>query len=439
LDFEKWEVFFYSWHERCFYSFKTINETIMTTQLTAELPAPGTAQALNHLDGIKVLDLTTSIAGPYASLLLADLGATVAKIERPRSGDDSRAWGPPFLDKESLWFLSVNRNKHSVTLDFSQPAGLTALHALVKEADVIIVNQVTRSQEKLGIDYKTLHAINPKLIHVSITGFGLDGDMCNQPCYDLIAEGYSGVMDLTGELDNDPQKVGTPAADLLSGSDAALATMAAIIARHRTGQGQQIDISMVESMTRFMTPRIIPYLGSGQLPRRSGGKDSVIAIYQTFNTADNPITLGLGNDAIWARFCQAIEQPELATDAQYINNVERRKRREELVTLIQEALLKKPRSHWLKLFSEARIPAGPINRIDEVVNDPTLTQRALFYGIERDGHTIPQVGLGIRFNGNHQTFRKTPPRLGEDNHHIFSSWLHWSDEQIQSLHAAGLL
>ncbi len=411
----------------------------MTMQSVTDLPTPDLKEALDLLEGIKVLDLTTSIAGPYATLLLADLGATVAKIERPLTGDDSRAWGPPFLDHESLWFLSVNRNKHSVTLDYSKPEGLTALHALVKETDVLIVNQVARSQEKLGIDYNTLATINPGIIHVSITGFGLDGDKSNQPCYDLIAEGYSGIMDLTGEFDNDPQKVGTPAADLLSGSDAALATMAALISRHRTGKGQQIDISMVESMTRFMTPRIIPYLGSGQLPRRSGGKDSVIAIYQTFNTADNPMTLGLGNDAIWQRFCHAVGKPELATNPTYKNNIERRKMREELVVQIQQILLTRPRQYWLGIFSEERIPAGPINRIDEVVKDPTLIQRQFFYTIERDGHSIPQVGLGIKFNGNNQSFRKTPPRLGEDNHHIFSSWLHWDDEQIQSLQLAGLL
>src|SRR5690606_23331926 len=195
-------------------------------------------------EGIRVLDLTTSVAGPYAGLLLADLGADVVKVERPGQGDDARAWGPPFLDGESLWFLSVNRNKESVTLDYSRPAGHEALLALVAKADIILINQVARSQKKLGIDYASLKAVNPGLIHVSITGFGLTGPNRDLPCYDLIAEGYSGVMDLTGEAQGEPQKVGTPAADLLAGEDAALAALAALVARNRKSAGQEIDISM---------------------------------------------------------------------------------------------------------------------------------------------------------------------------------------------------
>ncbi|HJV79669.1 CoA transferase [Noviherbaspirillum sp.] len=412
----------------------------LATMLPADsLPPPQSENPLRLLDGIRVLDLTTSIAGPYASLLLADLGASVVKLERPGRGDDARAWGPPFLDGESLWFLSVNRNKDSVTLDYSRPAGLEALHALVKVADVIIVNQVARSQKKLGIDYGTLKALNPRLIHVSITGFGLSGASADQPCYDLIAEGYSGVMDMTGEADQDPQKVGTPAADLLSGADAALATLAALIDRGRTGNGHAIDVAMVESMTRFMTPRIIPYLGSGELLRRSGGKDSVIAIYQTFHTADDPITLGLGNDNIWTRFCDAIGRPDMGSDPRFADNVGRREGRAEIVREVQTILLTQPRAHWLALFAKARIPAGPINRIDQVVSAPVLTERGLFYAAQRDGVPVPQVGLGIRFDDNHQTFRKAPPRLGEDTQSVFASWLGWSEEKIQQLGSAGLL
>lgn len=391
------------------------------------------------LNGIRVLDLTTSIAGPYATLLLADLGASVVKIERPGRGDDARTWGPPFLDGESLWFLSVNRNKQSVALDYSNPAGLDALHALVKQADVIIVNLVARSQKKLGIDHATLQALNPRLIHVSITGFGLTGCRSDQPCYDLIAEGYSGVMDLTGEASQGPQKVGTPAADLLAGSDAALATLAALVGRGQTGIGQAIDVSMVESMTRFMTPRIVPYLGSGDVPARSGGKDSVIAIYQTFNTADRPMTLGLGNDGIWRRFCQTIERPEMADNPRYADNAGRHAARPELVTEIQATLIRQSREHWLTLFAKARIPAGPINELDEVIQDRTLTERGLFYSIQRDGVAIPQVGLGIQFDGNNRTFRTSPPRLGEDARTVFSSWLGWEEEQFSILTAAGAL
>lgn len=404
-----------------------------------QLPLPPAGEALDLLGGVRVLDLTNSIAGPYATLLLADLGASVVKVERPGTGDDARAWGPPFLGGQSLWFMSVNRNKHSLALDYARPAGLAALHALVASADVIVVNLVDRIQRKLGVDHATLSALNPRLIHVSITGFGLTGPNADLPCYDLIAEGYSGVMDLTGEPAQDAQKVGTPAADLLAGADAAMGTLAAIIARARTGRGRAIDVSMVESMTRFMTPRLISYLGSGELPRRSGGKDSVIAIYQTFETADEPMTLGLGNDAIFARFCEAIGRPEVARDPRYATNADRRAERPSLVAEIAAVLRREPRAHWLRVFGRARIPAGPINRLDEVVGDPTLAARGLFYAAKRGDTPIPQVGLGIHFDGSASTYREPPPLLGEHSRDVLRSWLGWSERQVDELEEAGVL
>ena len=284
------------------------------------LPAPAAPPALTLLAGVTVVDLTTSIAGPYATMLLGDMGARVIKVERPGAGDDCRAWGPPWLDGESLWFMSVNRNKESVTLDYSNAAGRKVLHDMVRKADVVIVNLVGRVQQKLGIDYAALKAIKPDLVFVSLTGFGLTGARKDFPCYDLIAEGYSGVMDLTGEAESPPQKVGTPAADLISGMDAAMATLAALFERAKSGKGHQIDIAMVDSMTRFMSPRIVPYLGTGEVPKRTGAKDSVIAVYQAFDTQDKPLTLGLGNDAIWKRFWQAAGQPARGEDARHASN-----------------------------------------------------------------------------------------------------------------------
>ena len=402
-------------------------------QTVEHLPPPASGPTLRLLEGVRVLDLTTSIAGPYCTLLLADLGAQVVKIERPGRGDDARAWGPPFLDGESLWFLSVNRNKQSVALDYTQPAGRETLHALMAHADVVVVNQVLPSQKKLGIDSGTLRALNPRLIHVSITGFGLTGDASDRPCYDLIAEGYSGVMDLTGPAGLDPQKVGTPAADLLSGTDASLAVVAALFHRHRTGVGQDIDVSMVESMTRFMTPRIVTYLGSGELPRRSGGKDSVIAIYQTFETADDPLTLGLGNDAIWQRFCGACGLDDLAADARYADNSGRREFRDRIVQRIQAKLSTQPCAHWLQLFTVHRIPAGPINRLDQVVRDPTLRDRGMFFAAPRGESSVPQVSLGIKFDGSGHTYQKAPPLLGEDNREVLQTWLGWDDARIDAM------
>ena len=399
------------------------------------LPAPGARGAPLLLEGITVLDLTTSIAGPYATMLLADMGARVIKIERPGQGDDCRAWGPPWLDGEALWFLSVNRNKESVTLDYSGESGRAVLHDLVRKADVVIVNLVARVQQKLGVDYATLKALKPDLVFVSLTGFGLSGARRDFPCYDLIAEGYSSVMDLTGEADSPPQKVGTPAADLIAGMDAAYATVSALLHRQRTGQGHQIDIAMVESMTRFMAPRIVPYLGTGEVPRRTGARDSVIAVYQAFETKDKPITLGLGNDAIWKRFWQAVGEPGTGADPRYASNALRRDARGEIVARIQAILKTRSRDEWLQVFVEAKVPAGPVNSVADVACDPHLLERGLIYAAGTGGRRVPQVGLGIGIDGAAAGYRMPPPRLGEHTDGVLREWLGYDEKRVASLRA----
>jgi crotonobetainyl-CoA:carnitine CoA-transferase CaiB-like acyl-CoA transferase len=397
------------------------------------------APALDLLAGVKVLDLTTSIAGPYAGQLLADMGATVVKVEKPRTGDDARAWGPPFLHGESLWFMSVNRGKQSVTLDIGAPQGQEVLRKLVGQCDVILVNLVARAQRKLGLDDASLRALNPRLIHVSVTGFGLSGGRADLPCYDLIAEGYSGVMDLTGEPENAPQKVGTPAADLLAGSDAAMAVLAALLRRGRDGKGCAIDVSMVESMSRFMTPKLMPYLGSGELNRRAGGRDSVIAIYQVFETADSPMTLGLGNDSIWKRFWDAVGRPEMGANPAFASNADRRAKREEIVDAIGELLRTKPRAHWLDLLGNARVPAGPIQRLDELAQDSGLHESGFIYRMNGPDGAIPQVGLGIRFDGKTEGTTTPPPKLGAHTDEILRTWLACDAAHIEQLRAQRII
>ncbi len=394
------------------------------------LPLQQEQSSLNLLQGIRVLDMTTSVAGPYATQLLADLGAQVLKIEKPGAGDDTRAWGPPFLGRQSLWFASVNRNKESMTLDVRHPEGRAIVDRLVADSDVIVLNMVDGVQTKLGLDAARLRSINEKLIHVSLTGFGLTGSRANSPCYDLIAEGYSSVMDLTGEPDDGPQKIGTPAADLLAGQDVALATLAAIIERHRTGLGRAIDVSMVESMVRFMSPRIVPYLGSGEPVTRSGGRDSVIAIYQVFDTADQPITLGLGNDAIWRRFWHAVGRPGYGEREEFATNTTRREQRGQIVAEVSRILSTRERADWLVLFAEHRIPAGPINRVDQVVADDVLLEKGMFYAVQGADGRIPQVGLGIRFDGEANVHRLPPPELGCDTENVLRRRLGFSEEDV---------
>ncbi len=405
-----------------------------------QLPKRARGGGLKLLAGTRVIDLTTSIAGPYATMLLGDLGAEIIKVERPKIGDDSRHWKPPSYGGEALWYLSVNRNKRSITLDFSVPAGREVLHDLIRKSDVLVTNQLPRVQKKLGIDDETVRALKPDLIFVSITGFGLSGERSERPCYDLIAEGYSGVMDLTGEADAGPQKVGTPAADLLAGSDAALGCLAALLDRRAIGAGHVVEISLVESMTRFMTPRIISYLGSGDVPKRSGARDSVIAIYQVFATADDPITLALPNENIWNRFCKAAGLAKLASEPRFKDNAARVAARRELVALISGVLRQQPRAHWLDLFAREQIPAGPINRIDEVARDPELIDRGLFYAMPtQDGLPIPQVGLGIRFDDAAAGYDLPPPALGQDTVMILAQVLGLSQNAIDELREKGVL
>lgn len=414
----------------------------MTSQVNSNFPAAALplagAGSFDFLKGIRVVDLTTSVAGPYAALMLGDMGAEVIKVER-HGGDDARAWGPPFLHGESLWFLSVNRNKQSVRLDYSQPEGLQVLRDIVQKADVLVVNVPDRVAKKLGIDYAAMKALNPGLVYVSITGFGVGGERADWPCYDLIAEGYSGVMDLTGEISGDAQKVGTPAADMLAGQDAAFAALAALFKRHATNEGAFIDIGLVDSMTRFLMCRIVPYLGSGELLRRSGGKDSVIAVYQSFQTADEPLTLGLGNDNIWARFWQVLERPDMITNPRYGNNAQRRELRGEIVNIIRQILLTKPREHWLALFREARIPAGPINRVDETVNDGALRQRGVFYNIRSQDELIPQVGTAMRIDGEANYARLPPPKLGEHTETALRDLLGYDDSRLTALRRGDII
>jgi crotonobetainyl-CoA:carnitine CoA-transferase CaiB-like acyl-CoA transferase len=273
---------------------------------------------------------------------------------------------------------------------------------------------------------------------VSLSGFGLEGARRDFPCYDLIAEGYSSVMDLTGEATSPPQKVGTPAADLIAGMDAAYATLAALFDRSRSGRGHEIDISMIDSMTRFMSPRIVPYLGSGEVPKRTGARDSVIAVYQVFDTQDDPITLGLGNDGIWKRFWEAAGKPEVGADARYAKNVDRRAARAEIVENIQAVLKTRPRDEWLRRFVEAKVPAGPVNRVDQVASDPELIGRGLFYTDTANGRRIPQVGLGIGVDGSNASYRTPPPKLGEHTDEVLRS-LGYDDARIGELRASKVI
>lgn len=405
----------------------------------ARLPARPPGGGIRLLQGVRVLDLTTSIAGPYATMLLSDFGAEIVKIERPGKGDDSRAWGPPFLKGGSLWHASVNRNKKSVALDYRAGPGRAAFEELVRSSDVLVTNQLPEVREKVGSGYETLRAINPRLVYVSLTGFGTTGERSRLPSYDIIAEGYSGVMDVTGEADSPPQKIGTPAADLLAGHDAAMAALAALFEARASGRGHYVDISMVESMTRLMTPRIAVYLGSGEVPRRTGAKDSVVAVYQTFETADGMLTLALPNDNIWHRFWAEVGAPEFGARPEYATSALRQAHRAEIVAEIERLLRADTRDSWLRRLGEQRIPCGPINRVDELVRDDALIARGLFFAAEGTAGPVPQVGLGIHVDGEDAGYRSAPPELGEHTEAVLREIAGCDDVALERLRAAGAI
>lgn len=404
-----------------------------------ELPLVDLGRGFDLLEGVRVLDLTTSIAGPYATMLLADMGADVIKVERPGQGDDTRSWGPPFLEGESLWFLSVNRNKRSISFDIRSEDGRRLLEELVAQSDVIVVNNPPGTAKKIGTDAATITAIKPDIIYVSITGFGLEGARSDWTCYDLIAEGYSGIMDLTGEPETAPQKVGAPAADMLAGQDAAMGAISALLSRQRTGKGRIIDVALVESMTRFLSCRLVPYLGSGTPITRTGGKDSVIAIYQTFETADEPMTLALGNDAIWQRFWVALGKPAIGKDARYATNELRAANRPEIVQMIQDILRTRARGDWLALFSAARVPAGPINRVDQLAADGEFLDRRLLFRIREGDREVPQVGTGFRVDGQPNRPNRMPPMLGSGTDEILREVLGYTPSRIDALRRKGAI
>ncbi len=404
-----------------------------------DLPLRTPGGGISLLDGLRILDLTTSIAGPYATMLLSDMGAEIIKIERPGTGDDSRHWGPPFLEGKSLWHASVNRNKRSVELDYRSVEGRQVLEDLVCACDAVVTNQLPGLRAKLKTDYDSFKILKPSLVYVSLTGYGSEGARSSRPCYDIIAEGYSGIMEVTGEAENDPQKVGTPAADLLAGHDAAMACIAALFHAGRSGEGHYVDISMVESMTRFLSPRATVYMGSGEVPRRTGAKDSVIAVYQAFHTADEMLTLALPNDAIWQRFWDAVGDPEFGKDPRFASNADRHAARPEIVPRVQEVLRTRGCGAWLELFAEKGIPAGPINMVDQVTQDEELRRRGLFFATETDGEPVPQVGLGIHVDGKDAGYRSPPPALGQHTEQVLTEILGYDATHLAVLRQAGAI
>jgi len=327
------------------------------------------------LRGVRVVDLSSSYAGPTATMYLGDLGADVIKVERP-GGDDARAWGPPFVDGEAAWFLAANRNKRSVCIDVRHPLGRGLLERLLAGADVLVVSVNPRKLARLGLEPAAVRAAHPRLIYCAISGFGLTGPDAERAGYDLAAQARSGLMSVTGARDGGPQRVSTALSDIVAGTNAALAICAALVRQRRSGQGDLIDVSLLEADLGLMAPRIASFLAGEPEPRPSGATDSVLAIYQSFQTADRAIVLAVGNDAMWRRLCAALALDELAADPRYATNAQRREHRALLCEALQRRLRERPADHWLALLGEAAVPCEPVQFLGAVAEDRQVAARA---------------------------------------------------------------
>jgi crotonobetainyl-CoA:carnitine CoA-transferase CaiB-like acyl-CoA transferase len=403
---------------------------------------------LSHLT---VLDLSRVLAGPWCTQLLADLGATVIKVERPRTGDDTRAWGPPYLrdadghdTSESAYYLACNRGKLSVAIDFTRPDGQAIIRDLARDADVLIENFKVGGLAKYGLDYETIRGSNPRLVYCSITGFGQDGPYADRAGYDFIIQGMCGFMSVTGERDDlpggGPQKAGIAISDLMTGMYASTAILAALAHRDRTGQGQYVDACLFDSAVAMMGTINMNYLVTGIAPQRAGNAHQNIVPYQVFACADGHVIVAVGNDAQFVKFCDAAGEPQWAQDARFATNAARVRNRATLVPLIAEVVRARSQQHWLAALEARGVPCGPIYRLDQVFADPQLQSRALRRDLPHAlaGH-VPQVVAPLKLSATPLAYDRAPPLLGEHTAAVLSQRLGMGDARLRELAQAGVI
>ncbi len=380
------------------------------------------------LEGLMVLDLTRVLAGPFMTQLLGDFGARVIKVERPGRGDDTRAWGPPFVrdadgkdTTESAYYLSANRNKRSIAVDMATPEGARIVRDLAREADVVAENFKPGGLRKYGLDYESLSKINPRLVYCSISGHGQTGPNRDKPGYDLMAQGFGGLMSLTGDPHGEPMKTGVAIADIMCGMYAASAILAALRHRDRTGEGQYIDIALADTQVAWLANQGLNYLTSGEVPQRLGNAHPNIVPYQVFACADGHVIIAVGNDAQFARFCAFLNMPQLASDTRYRTNAARLAHREELVALLAEKLAQMSRAEILDGLQGLKVPAGPVNDLAEVFASPQVVAREMKISMPHPlaaGGVVDLIGNPVKFSRTPVTYRRPPPLAGEHTREI---------------------
>ena len=404
--------------------------------------------ALSH---IRVLDLSRVLAGPWCSQNLADLGAEVIKVERPGIGDDTRHWGPPFVKDaqgqdtaESTYFVCINRNKRSITVNLSKPEGQEIIRQLVLESDVLIENYKVGDLAKYGLDYASLRQIKPNLIYCSITGFGQTGPYAHRPGYDYIVQGMGGFMSVTGEADGfpggSPQKAGVAIADLFTGMYASSAILAAVIHRDRTGEGQMIDIALLDTQVAMMANVASAYLSTDEVPRRWGNTSPIVVPYQTFPTSDGWMIVAVGNDSQFRHFVKVGGEEHLADNPRFSENPLRVQHRAELVPLLEAMTRKKTKAQWISLLDEIGVPCGPINNMKEVFANEQVQARKLTVSVPHDtAGTMKLVASPIRMSATPTEIRMAPPTLGQHTNEILREYLKLDSSAIEALHKQGVV
>jgi len=408
-------------------------------QLPPELP----------LEGIRILDLSRILAGPTATQYLGDLGADVIKIERPEAGDDTRKWGPPFVTgpdgqptRESAYYLSANRNKRSVAIDVANPEGVALLKRLLRHCDVLVENFKVGGLDKYGLSYDALKQEFPGLIYCSITGFGQTGPYAPQAGYDYLAQGMGGVMAVTGEPEGQPMKVGIAIADIMCGMYAATAILAALRHRDATGNGQQIDLALLDTQVAWLANVGLNYLTSGKEPKRLGNQHPNIVPYQVFAASDGYFILAVGNDSQFRKFCEFAGLDGMADDGRYATNDARVHHRDELVPLIDAATRRHPKMHWLEGLAAIGVPAGPVNTISETFADPQVQHREMQISMPHakagpDG--VRLIGNPIKMSETPVSYRHAPPVLGEYTDQVLEEMLGMDAAERETLRAAGVI
>ncbi|WP_323752971.1 CaiB/BaiF CoA-transferase family protein [Marinobacter sp.] len=403
------------------------------------------------LSGIRVLDLSRVMAGPWCTQILADLGAEVIKIERPGLGDDTRHWGPPWLKDEqgnptqqSAYYLSANRGKHSVTVDIGKPEGQALIKELSAECDVLVENFKTGGLDKKGLGYSDLSAINPGLVYCSVTGFGHTGPMANYAGYDYLIQAQSGLMSITGAADGQPgagpQRVGMAVADLTTGMNAVIAILSAIHHRSKTGEGQHIDMALLDVQVSWLANQALNYFCSGDVPGRTGEYHPNLAPYQPFPTQDGQVIIAVGNDGQFQRLCKAAGCSELAEDPRFSTNPQRVIHRQELVGKLCEYTRTRTSLDWMNCLAKVHVPCGPIQNIAEVFEDPQVKARNMKLELEHpELGKVPGIANPIKFSKTKQNYSKAPPLLGEDTDGVLQRILGKSADDLQALRAGGVL